>query len=87
MKDNSQILTQRGGITCISGVDKHLGVLWGFHDLEKPVIIRNLARRSHNRVLRIMSLVRRKEFLLQEPTKYLNYLINKTKSIKKSLIL
>jgi hypothetical protein len=86
-KDNSPILTKRGVITCVSGVDKHLGFLWGLHDREKPVIIRNLARRSHNRVRRILSLVRRKEFLLQEPTKCLNYLTNKTKSIKKSLML
>jgi hypothetical protein len=53
-KDDFPILTKLGVITCVSGVGKHLGFLWRLHDRKKPVIIRNVARRSHNRVRRIL---------------------------------
>jgi hypothetical protein len=43
-KYNFPILTKHGVITCSSGVDKHLRVLWKLHDWEKIVIIRNVAR-------------------------------------------
>jgi hypothetical protein len=86
-KDNFPNLTERRVITCVSGVDRHLGIVWNLHDPESPVIVRKVACRSYSRDGRMLPLIRRKEFLLKNLTKCLNYLTNRTKIIRKPLIL